>query len=48
MWTSGAHLAHQIVVLARTSPPDQGHRHTGFSQFIVPTDANGVRIEPIV
>ncbi len=48
IWTSGAHRAHQIVVLARTSPPDQGHRHTGFSQFIVPTDAKGVRIEPIV
>ncbi|CAM5744352.1 Crotonobetainyl-CoA reductase [Mycolicibacterium aubagnense] len=48
VWTSGAHLAHQIVVLARTSPLDPGHRHAGFSQFIVPTDAAGVTIEPIV
>ncbi len=48
VWTSGAHLAHQIVVLARTSPLDPDHRHAGFSQFIVPTDAPGVTIEPIV
>ena len=36
VWTSGAHLAHQIVVLARTSPVDPDRRHAGFSQFIVP------------
>ncbi len=48
VWTSGAHLAHQIVVLARTSPLDPEHRHAGFSQFLVPTDAEGVTIEPIV
>lgn len=48
VWTSGAHEAHQIVVLARTSPLDPEHRHAGFSQFIVPTDAPGVTIEPII
>lgn len=48
VWTSGAHLAHQVVVLARTSPVDPEHRHAGFSQFLVPTDADGVTIEPIV
>jgi alkylation response protein AidB-like acyl-CoA dehydrogenase len=47
VWTSGAHLAHQVVVLARTSPPDSERRHAGFSQFIVPCDAKGVRIEAI-
>jgi acyl-CoA dehydrogenase len=47
IWCSGAHHAHQIVVLARTSPLDQMRRHAGFTQFIVPADANGVRIEPI-
>ena len=36
VWTSGAHVAHQVVVLARTSPPDPEHRHAGFSQFLVP------------
>ncbi len=48
VWTSGAHLAHQIVVLARTSPLDPDHRHAGFSQFIVPTDATGVTVSPIL
>lgn len=47
VWTSGAHHAHQVVVLARTSAPDPQHRHDGFSQFLVPCDAEGVRIEPI-
>ena len=35
-------------MLARTSPPDPDHRHAGFSQFLVPCDADGVRIDPIV
>lgn len=57
VWTSGAHLAHQIVVLARTSPVDPARRHAGFSQFIVPTDTRptpgscpspGITISPIV
>ncbi|MDT5290296.1 MAG: hypothetical protein QOF88_5185 [Mycobacterium sp.] len=48
VWTSGAHLAHQVVVLARTSPRDPEHRHAGFSQFIVPTDAAGVTVSPII
>jgi len=48
VWTSGAHHAHQIVVLARTNPPDPQHRHAGFSQFLVPCATKGVRIEPIV
>jgi acyl-CoA dehydrogenase len=47
VWTSGAHHAHQIVVLARSSAPDPQDRHAGFSQFLVPCDADGVRIEPI-
>jgi acyl-CoA dehydrogenase len=48
VWTSGAHLAHRIVVFARSSPPDPDHRHAGFSQFIVPLDSPGVTIDPIV
>ena len=48
VWTSGAHLAHQVVVLARTRPLDRDHRHAGFSQFIVPTDSPGLEISPIV
>ncbi|OHV05031.1 acyl-CoA dehydrogenase family protein [Mycobacterium talmoniae] len=48
VWTSGAHRAHQVVVLARTAPADPAHRHAGFTQFLVPTDAPGVTIDPIV
>ena len=48
VWTSGAHLSHQIVVLARTRPLDPQRRHAGFSQFIVPTDSAGIDISPIV
>jgi alkylation response protein AidB-like acyl-CoA dehydrogenase len=48
VWTSGAHHAHQAVVLARTSPLDPEHRHAGFSQFIVLLDSPGVTIDPIV
>ncbi|MCT7658869.1 acyl-CoA dehydrogenase family protein [Mycobacterium deserti] len=48
VWTSGAHLADLIVVLARTSPADPEHRHAGFSQFIVPTDSAGITMSPIV
>jgi alkylation response protein AidB-like acyl-CoA dehydrogenase len=48
VWTSGAHRAHQVVVLARSSPPDSEHRHAGFSQFLVSCTAPGVRVEPIV
>ncbi len=48
VWTSGAHHAHQVVVLARTSPLDTQNRHAGFSQFLVSCSAEGVRIEPII
>ena len=48
VWTSGAHLCHQIVVLARTTPLDPERRHAGFSQLIVPTDSPGIGISPIV
>jgi acyl-CoA dehydrogenase len=48
VWTSGAHRAHQVVVLARTSSPDPENRHAGLSQFLVPCDAQGVRVEPIL
>jgi alkylation response protein AidB-like acyl-CoA dehydrogenase len=31
VWTSGAHRAHAIMVLARTSPLDTSDRHSGLS-----------------
>ena len=47
LWTTGAHFAHAMVVLARTdgTPED---RHAGLSQFIVDLPADGVAIRPIV
>ncbi|MGC4934775.1 acyl-CoA dehydrogenase family protein [Gordonia sp. DT30] len=47
LWTSGAHRAHLVFVLARSSPLDSAHRHSGLSQFIVELDAPGVEIRPI-
>ncbi|WP_319449743.1 MULTISPECIES: acyl-CoA dehydrogenase family protein [unclassified Mycobacterium] len=47
VWTSGAHHAHVIVTLARTAPTDPGHRHAGFSQFLVDRAAAGIAISPI-
>lgn len=47
VWTSGAHHAHQIVILARTSPADPQNRHAGLSQFLVPAGTAGVTISPI-
>lgn len=48
VWTSGAHLAHAFIALARTEPVDPAHRHAGLSQFIVDLRGPGVEIRPIV
>jgi alkylation response protein AidB-like acyl-CoA dehydrogenase len=48
IWTSGAHLAHYFIVLARSAALDAEHRHAGLSQFIVALDAPGIDIRPIV
>ncbi|WP_084727959.1 acyl-CoA dehydrogenase family protein [Rhodococcoides yunnanense] len=47
VWTTGAHLAGAMIVLARTSARDESNRHAGMSQFIVDTSAPGVTISPI-
>lgn len=47
VWTSGAHHAHLVVVIARTQPLDPQNRHAGFSQFLVPCEAAGVTVSPI-
>lgn len=47
VWTTGAHLAHQVVVLARTGGPEPHRRHEGFSQFLVGCRSEGLTIEPI-
>jgi alkylation response protein AidB-like acyl-CoA dehydrogenase len=48
VWTSGAHLAHAFIALARTAPVDPEHRHAGLSQFIVDLRGPGVEVRPIV
>lgn len=47
VWTSGAHHAHAFFVLARTAPVEDGKRHEGLSQFVVPLDSPGLDIRPI-
>ncbi|TRW88387.1 acyl-CoA dehydrogenase [Mycolicibacterium sp. 018/SC-01/001] len=47
VWTSGAHLAHAFIALARTAPVDPAHRHAGLSQFIVDLRGADVQIRPI-
>lgn len=47
VWTSGAHQADQMIVLARSSGR-HGDRHAGLSQFILDLSTPGVRISPIL
>ncbi|OLT18726.1 acyl-CoA dehydrogenase [Pseudonocardia sp. CNS-139] len=46
LWSTGAHLAHAIVLLARTDPAE-GSRHAGLSQFVVDLPWPGVTVRPI-
>lgn len=47
VWTTGAHHAHLITVLARSGPPDGRNRRAGLSQFLVDLPDPAVRIRPI-
>jgi alkylation response protein AidB-like acyl-CoA dehydrogenase len=46
VWTSGAHFAHWIIVLARTNP--DAPKHKGISAFLVPLSTNGITVRPLV
>lgn len=46
LWTTGAHIAHAMVVLARTDG-DVGDRQQGLSQFVVDLPHPNVEIRPI-
>jgi alkylation response protein AidB-like acyl-CoA dehydrogenase len=46
VWTSAAHIATAIVILARTDPADD--RHGGLSQFLIDLPHPAVRISPII
>jgi alkylation response protein AidB-like acyl-CoA dehydrogenase len=46
VWTSGAHFAHQIILLARTDP--DAPRHQGISCFLVDMATPGISVRPLV
>ncbi|MGU3494808.1 acyl-CoA dehydrogenase family protein [Xanthobacteraceae bacterium A53D] len=45
LWTTYAHEAHYMILLARTGP---GERHEGLSQFLVDLATPGISIRPIL
>jgi alkylation response protein AidB-like acyl-CoA dehydrogenase len=45
MFTSGANLAHHVLLLTRTDP--SAPKHKGITMFIVPLDDPGVEIHPV-
>lgn len=47
IWTSWAHVCHQMITLCRTAPPSD-NRHAGMSQLIVNLDNKGVTVRPII
>jgi acyl-CoA dehydrogenase len=48
VWTSGAHHAHALIALVRTSPPEGRQRHVGLSQLLIELGQPGVSIRPII
>ena len=46
VWTSGAHFAQWIILLARTNPDAPKHR--GISAFLVPMSTPGITVRPLV
>lgn len=47
IWTTNAHQAQYMIILARTSTVE-GSRHSGLSQIIIDMAAPGITISPIV
>jgi acyl-CoA dehydrogenase len=47
VWTSGAHRAHYMIALVRTSPLG-ANRHEGLSQFLVDMQTPGITVRPIL
>lgn len=46
IWTSNAHLSHVMLALVRSE--EGSERNAGLSQFLIPMDAPGVTIRPII
>ncbi|MEW4982651.1 MAG: acyl-CoA dehydrogenase family protein [Cycloclasticus sp.] len=47
IWTSWAHVCHQMITLCRTAPPSD-NRHAGMSQLIVDLSQKGITVRPII
>ena len=47
LWTSNAHKAQYIIVLARTAPLEKD-RHSGLTQFVVDTSLKGIEVRPFM
>lgn len=47
VWTTNAHHADYLIVLCRTAPKTDD-RYAGLSQLVVPLDAPGVTVRPLV
>jgi acyl-CoA dehydrogenase len=47
VWTSGAHRAHYMIALVRTSERSE-NRHAGMSQFLIDMKTPGMTIRPII
>ncbi|MGE2833116.1 acyl-CoA dehydrogenase family protein [Mycobacterium sp. SMC-4] len=45
LWTTSAHVATNMILLART---DDGERHQGLSQFLIDLPNDGVSVNPII
>ncbi|WP_336965257.1 acyl-CoA dehydrogenase family protein [Sphingobium aquiterrae] len=46
LWTTNGHLAHYMILLARTGASDEA-RHEGLSQFLVDLKTPGITVRPI-
>lgn len=46
VWTTGAHVSHMMIALVRSEAGSE--RQQGLSQFVIPMDAPGVTIKPII
>jgi len=46
VWTTLAHVAKWMILLARTDPA--AHKYAGISYFLFPMDAPGVTVQPLV
>ena len=46
-WSTGAHHAHYMLVLCRTTPKNPEKKHEGMSQIIVDLKSEGISIRPI-